>query len=191
MTSSITRKDLLRRLALGGSAGAAATAALPTAAGAQTLRGVRFTSPIPPRPVIVYPRSWFLYESLVQDAGAPYDVVVSSREFIPLPNLGATPDLIGAPTDLIMLLLSVRAPAPASPLPPGASRAVPIDGATMRFADLEESWVQGFRQFRRCYSATLGERRYWLSASVYVGADAGHEWRQQAQRLVDSIHVLG
>lgn len=192
MSASMTRKDLLKRLALGGGAGAAASATLPSAAQGRATDGARFTSPYAPRPVIVFPRSWFLYEGLVQDAGMPYDVVISNREFIPLPSLGATPDLIGAPNDLTMLLLSVRAPAPASsPVPPGVLRAVPLNGTTMRFADLEETGVQGFRQFQRWYGVTRGEARYWLSVSVYVGADASRDWRQQARTTVDSIHVLG
>lgn len=188
----ITRKDLLRRAAGGAAGAAAATAALPASARGGTTLDASFACPYVPHPVISHPSSWFVYTALIPGVVMPYDVVVSNRKLRPLPNVGATPDLRAAPSDLTMLLLFLRDPMPvASFEAPNISEATALNGRTMRFADLGGGQIdwQGFRQFLGWYIATSGDTLYSMAAKVYVGPDApANDW-QTVQSIVDSIRL--
>jgi hypothetical protein len=149
------------------------------------------TAPYAPHPVISYPRSWHVYTALIPGVVMPYDVVVCNRKLHPLPDIEGYPDLRAVPRDVTMLLLYIRDPVPIASANP-SGKPIRLNGTTMRFSDLgggQRNW-QGFRNFIGSYIATSGPMLYSIGVNVYVGPDAGSEWKQ-VQPIVDSIHLPG
>jgi hypothetical protein len=149
-----------------------------------------FTTPYAPHPVISYPRSWHVYTALIPGVVMPYDVVVCNRKLHSLPDIEGYPDLRAVPRDATILLLYIRDPVPIASANL-SGKPIRLNGRTMRFSDLsgaQHNW--GFRNFTGWYIATSGDMLYSMGVNVYVGPDAGSEWRQ-VRPIVDSIHLPG
>jgi hypothetical protein len=150
-----------------------------------------FAAPYAPHPVISYPGSWHVYTALIPGVVMPYDVVVCNRKLHSLPDIEGLPDLRAVPRDATMLVLWLQDPVPVASANL-SGRPIRLNGRTMRFSDLrggQRNW-QGFRNFIGWYIATSGDTLYSIGVNVYVGPDAGSEWRQ-VQPILDSIHLPG
>jgi hypothetical protein len=188
----ITRKGFLKRAA-GTAAGAAAVVTLPASARADTTLALdaTFTAPYQPHPVIRHPSSWFVYTALIRHVLMPHDVVVCNRQLGPLEPIGGFPDMRAVPSDATMLLLYIRDPVHVKSVTAPISEAISLNGSTMHFSHLGggQRDRQGFRNFTGWYIVTSGGILHSIGVNVYIGPNAGSEWKQ-VQPIVDSIHVL-
>jgi hypothetical protein len=149
-----------------------------------------FTAPYAPHPVISYPRSWHVYTALIPGVVMPYDVVVCNRKLHSLPDIEGYPDLRAVPRDATMLLLYIRDPVSIASANL-SGKPIRLNGRTMRFSDLSGGQRnRGFRNLIGSYIVTSGPMLYSMGVNVYVGPDAGSEWKQ-VRPIVDSIHLPG
>ena len=197
MTSSTSRHGLLKRRsllklgAIGAGAATAAGAAPPGRAGAAVL-DTSITSPYPPYLTFSYPSSWFMHTALIPGVVMPYDVIVCNRHLSPLPDIAGAPDLRAVPGDATMLVLLFWEPVPAAKANLSGGPVRLQKGMAMRFSDLgggQRNW-HNFRAFTGWYVATSGDLLYSIEADVYVGPDAGAEWKD-VQSIVSSIRHPG
>ena len=197
MTSSTSRHGLLKRRsllklgAIGAGAATAAGAAPPGPARAAVL-DASFTCPYPPHLTFGYPSSWFMHTALIPGVVMPYDVIVCNRQLSPLPDIAGAPDLRAVLGDATMLVLLFWDPVPAANANLSGGPVRLQKGMAMRFSDLgggQRNW-HGFRAITGWYVATSGDLLYSIEADVYVGPDAGAEWKH-VQPIVSSIRHPG